>query len=490
MHSPYYTTYHREPDWVTQPSLLRAMAVRPRMLFLVTFGMFALFAVLILNLPKGYQSRMELRLGPEDEAALAVSGDAKGVASKAAPGLESRINLEMEVLKSSDTLAQVVVATGLQKLEAAEDHRTGETTTLTVDKAVQRLQEHLKVERVGQSNLVEVSYSGPTSELAAATLQHLAAIYPKARLKVYGEPGNYKFLHRQLTVWRQQMDEAENDLVHFRRRYSEFVLPEEREALGRRTVEAQAAFEQADAQVAQYRSKVAQASAKVKALSPVLAERNAAAAKSEAVGRAVMTLMDLMGRRADLESRAPADKKLLREADERIRNARGTLTRSLTAGAGDAAVNANPVEQNAEMNLIASETELAGYQALRNRLKRVADEYKAEMFRLADAEIRDGALLRQAKQTEEQYLQYARWQEQALAKEGLAKEQIFNFGVVERPTIPMEPATPHVAADLLLLFLLSVCCGLAAVLCAEYLTPTALRRYSPLRAIPAHFETV
>lgn len=451
------------------------------MLAVVSLAMFALFAVLILTLPKGYESHMKLRLGSEEAAQLSNSTQAKGT------GRESRVKLAMEVLKSPDTLTQVVVRAGLQKLELGEDHGTGETSPLTIEKALQRLQQDQKVEQVGESNVVEVTYSGPSSELATATLQQLAAIYPRVRLKVYGEPGNSKFLHRQRAAWRQQMDDAENELVHFRRRYSEFVLPEEREALGRRSVEAQGAFEQADAQVAQYRSKVAVARQNLKAMSPARAAQNTARLKSEAVGRAVMLLVDLMGRRVDLEGRAPLDVKLVRDSDERIHNAKMALNGALTQGSGNSA-DTNPVQQSAEVNLIASETELAGLEAQRKRLRQISEVYKEQMFRLADAEVRDDALLRQVKQTEEEYLRYSKWQEESIAAEGLTKEHLADFGVVDRPTIPLEPSTPHVAIDLALSLLLSVCCGLAAALWAEYLTPTALRRYSAVRTIPADFE--
>ena len=498
MQSSYTAAYRREPAWVTQPSVLSAIALRPKMLLLISMAMFGLFAWLILHLPKGYESHMKLRLAPGGDGHIPTASEARTTSGNKIDTLDSRMKLEMEVLRSTDTLTQVALKAGLQKVEVAQDQGIGETSPLTIQKAVQRLQENLKIKRVGDSNILEISYSGPTSELATATLECLAAVYPKARLNVYGEPGNYKFLHRQGAMWRQQLDEAENDLVHFRRRYSEFVLPEERDALGKQAVEAQAAFEQADAQVAQYKKKVAEAQKKLKALSPSKAEQNRALLNSEVVGRTVMMLADLIGRKADVDNRValngqhegrPGDVDQ-RPLDERIRSLKVTLSHTLSQASRENPTDLNPVHQSAEATLVASETELAGLQALRDRLKQIAEAYKMQMFRLADAEVRDAALLRQVKQTEEQYLLYTKWQEQAITAENLAKEDILNFGVVQRPTIPLEPSTPHIGIDLGLSFLLSVCCGLAAVLCAENLTPTALRRYAAVQTIPAHFEVI
>lgn len=486
--NPSYPAYRRESNVSAQPTILGAIQARPKLLVSVFLAVFGLFSVLILNLPKGYMSHMKLRLGPEDDGRFVNAPEAKSSNSKAATSLDGRMNLEIEVLRSTDTLTQVVAKTGLQKFEVSENQDIGVTSPLTIERALQRLQEHLRVERVGQSNMVEVSLSAPTGELAAATLLHLAEVYPKVRVKVYGEPGNYKFFHRQSATWRQQMDEAENDLVHFRRRNSEFVLPEERDALGKRTVEAQAAFEQADAQVAQYRRKVVEAREKLKAVSPAKAEQNRVLFGSEAVGRQLMTLVDLIARRADLENRLPRNERLMRETDQGIRTVKAALNRTL-ADPSDRSSELNPVVQSAQVTLISSETELAGLQALREHLKQIAETYKAQMFRLADAEIRDTALVRQVKHTEEQYLQYLKWQEQALAAEGIARENLLNFAIVERPTVPIEAVTPPVAIDLALACLISMCCGLAVVLCVEFLTPRPVAAsYVPVKTIPVELD--
>jgi uncharacterized protein involved in exopolysaccharide biosynthesis len=431
---------------------------------------------------------MKLRVGPEEEGHDPLSMAVKLPASKLAESLDSRMRLDIDVLQSGDMLSQIVLKLGLQKLEVADDGRTGVTSAVSIDKALQRLRVGLKIEREKDSNILDVSYSAPTPEIASAALQNLANFYPRARAALYGESGQYKFLHRQSASWHDQMNEAENDLVHFRRRYSGFVLPEERTALGKRSIEAQAAFEQADAQVAQYRKKVADTREKLKGINPATAERIKAGLKSDSVGRAVMTLVDLIERKADLDGRAPTDIRIQREADERIQNARLKVIKALSQTDNGRNVELTAVQQNAEINLITSETELAGLEALRRHLRHTADEYKQEMFQLADAEVRDDSLLRQVKRTEEQYLLYSRWQEQWRVAESLTKESVANFGVVQSPTVPLEPSTPHVFTDLALASLLSMCCGLAAVLCAEYLTPTALRSYANLGSIPAAFD--
>ncbi len=247
--------YRRESEWLAPRPLLYALRARARLLLLTSGILLACLAALIYSLPKEYESRMQLLLSSEREEPLA-GVDSNATATRVSYFHEARVNSEIELLRSTDVLTKVVLKSGLQKLELAEDQSAGETSPLTLEKALQRLRNNLNITPVKRSNILQVSYSGLTPELANTVLRALADTYVERRVEVHSTPATVTFLRRQSVAWQGVLARAEEDLVRCRRLYSGFVLPEERAAFAKRAMEAQTAAEQADAQVAEYIQKV------------------------------------------------------------------------------------------------------------------------------------------------------------------------------------------------------------------------------------------
>jgi uncharacterized protein involved in exopolysaccharide biosynthesis len=380
---------------------------------------------------------MKLLVNGERNNLFAVSSGDFDVDASSRPS-DIRVNSEIELLRSADVLKQVVLKAGLEQLEFGTSHSAGETSPFTVEKAWHRLEGDLKVAPVKNSDVIRIAYSADAPELARTVLKELADTYLEMHVKARSRPGNFKFLQRQSIVWHRELMRAENDLVRFRKMYSDSVLPEERGAFAKRAVEAQGAFEQADAQLAQYRKKVAEARVQLKA-----------SLKTAVQARAVIK--------------------------------RAVLNSAFSQSQPDKSRDSSQAAQTAESSLITAQVELAGLEDLRDRLKQIANRYRKSMFQLATTTIVHDSLLRQVKENEDHYLLYARKEEEARIAESLDSERVANAAVAETPTVPVAPSNSKLVVDLPLALLLSLCCGFIVVLFVEFLTPSALLTYAAVK---------
>ena len=432
--------------WLSPRPLASAICARGRLLLLISLTVFGVLAALIFALPKEYQSRMELLVmsGAHDDLPVASSEDTK--TAQASYAHEVLLNSEIELLRSTDVLTKVVLKTGLQKLEASEDQSAGESSPLTIERALVRLRQNLKITPIGKSNVVEVVYTAFSPELAHDVLKALAATYPERRIEVHSEPGAYKFLLRQSVAWRSALSKAEEDLVRCRRMYSGFVLPEERAAFLKRALDAQAAAEQADAQVAEYEQKVNKQQKELEQYLPSKVAYSDGAASPRFI-------------RVQYPAGSP--------------------------GGNSAATLDIPDLSALKRDFLANQAELSGLQALRDRLKQVAERYRKETYKLAGVTIQHDALLRQVKEREDHYLLYSRKQEETRIAEALARGKATDVSVADGPTYPVEPCKPQIPEDLLMALLCSFACGIAVVLMVEIFTPGQIRTYAAVKSVTA-----
>lgn len=480
MQSPYASPYHLQSGGLSPRTVLHVLQARAKLLLLVTGAIFLGSALLIVSLPKKYESRMKFLLASRPEELL-VARTAN--ANMPADLSEVQVNSEVELIKSTDVLRQVVLSTGLERLEFGRDQSGGETTPLTIDKALRRLQRDLKIGPVKKSNVLQLSYEAPTPELAKAVLKQLAMIYPQTRIRVRARQGAFDFFQRQSLAWRRELRDSEDELAHFRRAFSTFALPEDRDAFGRHAVEAQAAYEQADAQLLQYRKKVFESREKLKTISPRITTQVRTTLNLNLLEHQAMILAGLEDRRTDLLNQGRSNERLVRVADQHIADAKNAINRTLAQPINEESSSINQVYQAAQIDLVNAEVEVAGVEALRDRLHQVAERYRKELTTLASATVEQNDILRRVKENEDHYLLYSRKQEEARIAEALDKERVSNVTVAQSPTLPVQPSSPRLGQDLALAMLWSLSCALLVTLTVEILSPSALRTHAAIRTV-------
>ena len=86
---------------------------------------------------------------------------------------------------------------------------------LKVERAVQQLRRHLKVEPVKKTTLIEVTYSSSDSSKAANVLQAMAKAYLERHQELLRPPGQFEFFQHQVESSDQALQNWEAKLTSF-----------------------------------------------------------------------------------------------------------------------------------------------------------------------------------------------------------------------------------------------------------------------------------
>ncbi len=427
-----------------------------------------LAASVILLMPRKYESQTMLLVKNERQDPV-VSADTNINTVRQNDLTETQVNSEIELLQSADVLRHVVLALHLDgKTPGAAYADMGSPSPAAIDKAVSKLRDNLAIEAVKKSDVVLVTYSAATPELAASVLRQLADTYLEMHLKVHNTPGTYTFFQNEADRYQRQLAQDEADLTLFRQQDSSLVIPEQQEILEQRAVNAEASFEESGVQVAQFQGKVRRAAEAISTLTPRITTQHQSAVNQNLLEHLNSTLVDLNNRRVDLLTKFRPDDRLVREVDEQIADTQAVLRRASSLTSTEEATDVNPVRQNAEKEMITAQTELTGLYARRSRLKNLVDLYKQRMFELAGAMERHQQLVRKVAEDEQNYLLYAKKREEARIAESLDAQRIANVAIAQEPTVPVKPASPRVLLDLVLSAFLSICIAASFVVLLEF----------------------
>src|SRR4030095_12448711 len=127
---------------------------------------------------------------------------------------ENQINSEIELLTSNDLLTQVVNETGLAK-ETGGLFGGSATEAARVEKAVAALSKELTVTPVRKANIISISYSSGSPQMAAAVLKKLGELYLEKHLKLNHPAGASDFFKDKADEYEAQLKAAEQKLTEF-----------------------------------------------------------------------------------------------------------------------------------------------------------------------------------------------------------------------------------------------------------------------------------
>src|SRR5215831_2744042 len=184
---------------------------RRRGLVLFTFLAVLTGTILVtVMLPNRYDSRMKI-LVKNQRVDVAITPEATNGLN--APTVdndvsENQINSEIELLTSKDILTQVVNETGLAKAEPSLFSRAIPEAQ-RVEKAVNALTKDLVITPVRKANVITVSYTSNSPQLAAAVLNKLGDLYLEKHLKLNHPTGASDFFKDQADEYETQLKDSE-----------------------------------------------------------------------------------------------------------------------------------------------------------------------------------------------------------------------------------------------------------------------------------------
>lgn len=445
---------------------------RRRALVLFTFLAVVIGAVVVtLVQPNRYDSRMKI-LVKNQRVDVAITPEA--TTGLNAPTVENdvsenQINSEIELLTSKDLLTQVVNETGLAKNEVGLFGRPA-PESVRVESAVNRLTKDLTISPVRKANIITVSYSSNSPQLAAAVLKKLGDLYLEKHLKLNHPAGASDFFTDKADEYEAQLKQAEQRLTDFQQTNNLVVLSQQKELALQKTADARSKMLEADAALNEATNRIARVEQQLAAIPKRITTQSRQLPNQYSAERLNTMIVELQNRRTQLLTKYRPDDRLVREVDAQIRTTQDALTRAEQKTSVEEATDLNPLRQTLETELSRARLDQSGAQARRDTLAGQLQQYDASLKKLESDTARHDDLQREKSQAEENFQLYAKKREEARIADELDRQKITNVSIAESATAALIPSGPNRPVNLILGLFLAGFLSLGSVFSAEMLS--------------------
>jgi uncharacterized protein involved in exopolysaccharide biosynthesis len=436
---------------------LRAVGFRHSRLVVRSFAaIFLLLSLFVLLRPAQYESEMKL-LVKQERLDPVPADDSR---SQPLPSVtEEQLNSEVELLKSSDLLTKVVVATGLPELKAAGlggrlkrliasrfenevQASRGEKDPhddIKVAQAVYGVRRHLSVLPLRKSNVIRVAYASPDPLLSAAVLKTLADRYLEQHLSVHRPSGAYDFFEQEADRYRKSLADYELRLARFNREQGVVSGELEKEIALRQLADVENTAQSTQAQIAETTRRI-QALETEMASTPNRTTTEIRTGSARLIEQLQSTLTTLELKRIELSERFQPDYPPLQAIGKQITEVQASIKAAAESPAREETTGRDPTYAYLHTELAKNRAELAALRARAGALAGTVSAYKANAARLQRVDLVEKDLAREAKQAEQNYLLHVKKREEARVSDALDVRRFVNVAIVEAPTVPYEPS--------------------------------------------------
>jgi uncharacterized protein involved in exopolysaccharide biosynthesis len=439
--------------------LTRIIQNRKLFIFVFAFSL-AVTGLIVFTIPPKYESRMKL-LVRSDRQSLVIDPNEGKTSSTVQDLVENRVNSEIALMTSRDVLQQVVLQSDLAH-EPGTVAAAGPPTPVGLNSAINTLGRQLDIEPVKRSAVISVTYKARSPELATAVMKNLADTYLNMHLRAHAKPGSFKFFDEQADTFEGRLTSSEDQLKSFRRQHS-FGDPEQKEALTQKALEAQAALDETNVQLADCAGRISSAIRKIDELQPRITSQVRTTPQSALIAQLNNTLAELQNKRTETLTKFRADDRMVKQLDDEIADTKATLDRMTTQPNVETTTDINQIRQDAQKDLVAQEVAFKGLKERQGILKKNVDAYKGLLAEVATASTQNDELTRAVKENEDKYLLYSKEREEARIADSLDQQRITDVSVIESPTFEVQPVSPVVKLDLVIGFALSLMLAYLAV---------------------------
>jgi uncharacterized protein involved in exopolysaccharide biosynthesis len=413
----------------------------------------ALAAAIVLFRPAQYEARMKILVKRERVDPL-VTSDASAQRTAFPSVTEEELNSEIELLKSRDLLAQVVVATGLQhrrgtglgaRLAEAIGHRAnagdGDDSDRGIEHAVRQVGQELEVQLLRKSNVIHVSYASPEPALSASVLKTLAARYLDKHLAMHRTPGALDFYEQEAQRYGGELALVQARLSQQNREEGVVSVQAERENALRLLADLETTEQSTQTQIAETSERIRALRAQLLS-TPPRTTTDIRIGSTRLLEQLHGTLVTYELKRIELLQTYQPTYPLVQHVDEEIATVRAAIADAQKTPLIEETTGRNPTYDLLASELAKSQSELAGLRARAVATTQNASVYRQRARRLDEIGLAQQVLVRAATQAEENQTTYARKREEARSSRALDAQRILNVVIAEEASMPFEPSGP------------------------------------------------
>jgi uncharacterized protein involved in exopolysaccharide biosynthesis len=381
---------------------------------------------------------------------------------------ESVVATEMQLLSNRELLRQVVRASNLSdgssdtmletalkkivkdlkvppafeanliKVERAPNP-PDESSDAAVEMALKKFMKELKVSPVLKANMIKASYSASDPNQVQTVLSNLADGYLSEHVRAHSSTGAFEVFDKQAMAYADRLKELQDGLTAFHERRDIVVLAQQKDIDLHKLMDLEASLKETAATRVANSQKITTLGTQLNGLKPRITTQARVVPNQYSVERLNTMLAELNNKRTELLVKFQPRDRLVQEVEKQIADTKAALDRSNAIVSTEETTDVNPLRQSLEGELAKAEVTDRETRARETTMQQQIAGYRRELLGLNKATATDDQLLREIKETEDNYFLYSKKREEARIEDAMDRQRIANVALVQPPVLPALP---------------------------------------------------
>jgi uncharacterized protein involved in exopolysaccharide biosynthesis len=355
--------------------------------------------------------------------------------------VEGEMNTEVELLKSKDFLAKVVIDSGLDKEKTLGEYLpwTSMEYNTHVARIASGLSLHIKTEYVKKSHLIKITYGTTKPVLGQHVVASMAKVYLAEHLATHRPEGTFDFFSQETDRTRKELMNAEAQLAKFTQETDEASPAVARDIAVQKLADFDATYHTAQVNVAQIQERIADDQRQLDGMPGRILTQESVSDSWSAVSNARTQLLNLEIQRTALLTKYNDDYPLVKQLDTQIAQAQDELHVAETSPTKAKTTDNDPTVLSLQADLAKSKADLAGYQGQVIADATVVSQYRDQAVKLGLTALQEDDLQRLQKSDAENVNLYVKKMEEARIDDALDRLRIMSVGIAQYPVVPRLP---------------------------------------------------
>lgn len=467
---PVYASYSDSAFAADQGRSLSLLAVveacfrhRARLLIIVGLTM-AIAAGAAFLMPKSYEASMQLLVLNAREDSV-VSSESSDLMRPETQITNTDVNSQAQLLQSNDVLNEALDRLGKPSVPAK-----------LRDKELERLNSHLDIAPVRDSNILDVSYVASSPKAAKQVLQAIALSFMEKELSLRRPARSREVFQQLVDTNRDDLTAAETTLAHFKVVTGIASLSQDESALLRQLEATSTQSAATSAELAEMRSRTARTQSELAEHPARISTQSRSTPNQFAVEELTTKLVDLENQRTALLARYQPTEPNVVEVEKQIKTVRSEIARQQAAAAVEMTTDVNPVAQNLNTELAQAQITSAALAARQRAVRAEGTAYTKQIDALEEERAQYESLQKRVDEAQRNYDLAVQKRDQAGFDDALDKERILNVAFAAKPSVSFLPIAPKPISYLAIGFFTAIFLGIGSCVLSEAMRSVV---YSP-----------
>jgi uncharacterized protein involved in exopolysaccharide biosynthesis len=420
-----------------------------------------------------YVAKMQVIVEQDRSDPTISAGQDAAVVTNRAPSPDV-VNSEIALLQGQDLMREVAETCGfadrssfLSDLLLPRDPVRRRAAKL--EKAARSVGKAVKAEAEKGSDVINVKFGAIGSpETPACVLQNLGSLYLQKRLQLRRPAGASTFFAEQTERYNKELADVETKLANFGREQGVAAPDAMRPFMAQQVALSVAALHSAEQAVAADEARLAGLQKQLQETPERIVTQQTTNAANSLLQNLEASLLEAQVKRTQLVVKFSDSYPLVREADEEIAETQAAIAKAKQMIYKNETTDRDPTREFLRQDFARTQADLVSQKANAAATANSLKSLRLQMAELDAKAVEQGALVREAKADEANYLLYLTKREQERTSDALDEKRIADVAIAVPPVVPALPAINPFAFGMLG-FVFALLAGASSGFLAEYI---------------------